>query len=158
MKKSIDTEKEVNMTPITLALIAHDNKKEEMLSLVKDHLDELSNLSLVATRSTGLLIQTRTGLSVTLMQSGPMGGDQQIGSLIVSGVVKAVVFLRDPLTVQPHEPDVSALLRVCDVHNVPLATNLTTAEAVLHLIFEHPEVIDELTIRSRFLTGVVSAL
>ena len=146
------------MTTVTLALIAHDNKKEEMLSLVKDHVDELSRLSLVATRSTGLLIQERTGLSVTLMQSGPMGGDQQIGSLVASGLVKAIIFLRDPLTVQPHEPDVSALLRVCDVHNVPLATNLTTAEAVLHLIFDHPEIIGELSIRSRFLTGVVSAL
>jgi len=146
------------MTTVTLALIAHDNKKEEMLSLVKDHVDALSRLSLVATRSTGLLIQERTGLSVTLMQSGPMGGDQQIGSLVASGLVKAIIFLRDPLTVQPHEPDVSALLRVCDVHNVPLATNLTTAEAVLHLIFDHPEIIGELSIRSRFLTGVVSAL
>ncbi|WP_099092375.1 methylglyoxal synthase [Dehalogenimonas formicexedens] len=146
------------MSPITLALIAHDNKKEEMLSLVEDHRDSLSQLSLVATRSTGMLIQSRTGLQVTLMQSGPMGGDQQIGSLVASGMVKAVIFLRDPLTVQPHEPDVSALLRLCDVHNVPLATNLTTAEAVLHLIFEHGEIIDELTVRSRFLTGVVSAL
>jgi methylglyoxal synthase len=145
----------VNMTPVTLALIAHDNKKEEMLSLVEDHREELANLSLVATRSTGLLIQSRTCLCVTLMQSGPMGGDQQIGSLVASGVVKAVIFLRDSLTVQPHEPDVSG---VCDVHNVPLATNATTAEAVLHLIFDHPEIIDEQSLRSRFLTGVVSAL
>jgi methylglyoxal synthase len=143
---------------ITLALIAHDNKKEEMLSLVKSHREELSKLSLVATRATGLLVQTRTNLPVTLMQSGPMGGDQQIGSLVASGVVKAIIFLRDPLTVQPHEPDVTALLRVCDVHNVPLATNVATAEAVLHLIFEHPEVINEVSVRSRFLTGVISAL
>lgn len=158
IKKSLDTSEEPTMATVTLALIAHDNKKEEMLSLVADHREDLSTLSLVATRSTGQLIQSRTGLNVTLMQSGPMGGDQQIGSLVASGVVKAVIFLRDPLTVQPHEPDVSALLRVCDVHNVPLATNLTTAEAVLHLIFEHPEVISELSLRSRFLTGVVSAL
>jgi methylglyoxal synthase len=158
IKKSIDTGEELTMAPITLALIAHDNKKEEMLSLVADHREELSTLPLVATRSTGLLIQSRTGLNVTLMQSGPMGGDQQIGSLVASGVVKAVIFLRDPLTVQPHEPDVTALLRVCDVHNVPLATNLTTAEAVLHLIFEHPDIIGEQSLRSRFLTGVVSAL
>jgi methylglyoxal synthase len=158
IKKSIDTGEELTMAPITLALIAHDNKKEEMLSLVADHREELSKLPLVATRSTGLLIQSRTGLNVTLMQSGPMGGDQQIGSLVASGMVKAVIFLRDPLTVQPHEPDVTALLRVCDVHNVPLATNLTTAEAVLHLIFEHPDIIGEQSLRSRFLTGVVSAL
>ncbi|MEN8615285.1 methylglyoxal synthase [Dehalogenimonas sp. THU2] len=146
------------MNNITLALIAHDNKKEEMLSLVKSHREELSKLSLVATRATGLLVQARTNLPVTLMQSGPMGGDQQIGSLVASGVVKAIIFLRDPLTVQPHEPDVTALLRVCDVHNVPLATNVATAEAVLHLIFEHPEVINEVSVRSRFLTGVISAL
>lgn len=146
------------MNSITLALIAHDNKKEEMLSLVKSHREELSKLSLVATRATGLLVQARTNLPVTLMQSGPMGGDQQIGSLVASGVVKAVIFLRDPLTVQPHEPDVTALLRVCDVHNVPLATNVATAEAVLHLIFEHPEIINEVSVRSRFLTGVISAL
>lgn len=158
IKNIIGPGKENRISSITLALIAHDNKKEEMLSLVQDHCENLSRLSLVATRSTGLLIKERTGLPVTLMQSGPMGGDQQIGSLVASGVVKAVIFLRDPLTVQPHEPDVSALLRLCDVHNVPLATNMTTAEAVLHLIFEHGEIIDELTVRSRFLTGVVSAL
>ncbi|AKG52795.1 methylglyoxal synthase [Dehalogenimonas sp. WBC-2] len=146
------------MNGITLALIAHDNKKEEMLSLIKNHREHLSQLALVATRSTGMLIQARTNLPVTLMQSGPMGGDQQIGSLVASGVVKAVIFLRDPLTVQPHEPDVAALLRVCDVHNVPLATNVTTAEAILHLIFEHSEIINEASIRSSFLTGVVSAL
>lgn len=141
------------MNTVTLALIAHDNKKEEMLSLVRDHRDDLSELSLVATRSTGMLIQARTDLPVTLMQSRPMGGDQQIGSLVASGVVKAVIFLRDPLTVQPHEPDVTALLRVCDVHNVPLATNLATAEALLHLIFDHPEIIKELSLHARFLTG-----
>jgi methylglyoxal synthase len=72
-----------------------------------------------------------------------MGGDQQIGGMVASGVVKAVIFLRDPLTAQPHEPDIAALLRVCDVHNVPLATNLATAEAVMHLLFEHPEVLEE---------------
>jgi len=85
------------------------------------------------------MIQQATGLPVTLMQSGPLGGDQQIGAMVASNTVKAVIFLRDPLTAQPHEPDITALLRVCDVHNVPLATNLATAEAVLHLLFEPPE-------------------
>jgi len=110
INSSMDPGTKMNMAPITLALIAHDNKKEEMLSLVTDRLGELANLSLVATRSTGMLIQSRTGLNVTLMQSGPMGGDQQIGALVASCIVRAVIFLRDPLTVQPHEPDVSALL------------------------------------------------
>lgn len=122
-----------------LALVAHDSKKDDMVQLVKAHKEELAEVDLVATRSTGQLIQARTGLPVTLLQSGPLGGDQQIGALVAVGEVDAVIFLRDPLTAHPHEPDVSALLRVCDVHNVPLATNIATAEAIWHLIAEHPE-------------------
>jgi len=128
---------------LTLALIAHDGKKEEMVKLVREHRDQLAQLSLVATRSTGQLVREGTGLPITLLNSGPMGGDQQIGGMVASGTVKAVIFLRDPLMAQPHEPDIAALMRVCDVHNVPLATNMATAEAVLHLLFEHPEVLDE---------------
>jgi methylglyoxal synthase len=127
------------MAKIALALIAHNAKKKDMISLVKAHRQELSDIDLIATRSTGQMIEAETGLPLTLMQSGPKGGDQQIGALVASGDVKALIFLRDPLTAQPHEPDITALLRVCDVHDVPLATNLTTAEALLHLIFEHPE-------------------
>jgi methylglyoxal synthase len=126
---------------LALALIAHDPKKEDAISLVRAYQKELAGLDLVATRGTGQLIQSRVGLPVTLMQSGPHGGDQQIGALVASGEVRAVIFLRDPLMAQPHEPDISALLRVCDVCNVPLATNLATAEAVLHLLFEHPEAV-----------------
>ena len=122
------------MKRYTLALIAHDSKKEEIVLLVKAHREELAQLDLVATRSTGALIQARTGLSLTMMESGPHGGDQQIGALVAKGDVRAVIFLRDPLTAQAHEPDISALLRVCDVHNVPLATNSATAEAVLSCI------------------------
>jgi methylglyoxal synthase len=128
---------------IVLALVAHDAKKEEMVKLVIKHRKVLAGLDLVATRSTGQLVQKGTGLEVKLMQSGPLGGDQQVGALIASGTVKAVIFLRDPLTAQPHEPDISALLRVCDVHNVPLATNMATAEAVLHLLYEQPETLKE---------------
>ncbi|MCL0053291.1 methylglyoxal synthase [Dehalococcoidales bacterium] len=127
------------MKRLALALIAHDSKKEDMTCLAKAHQRELAELELVATRSTGQVIQSRVGLPVTLMKSGPHGGDQQIGALVANGEVGAVIFLRDPLMAQPHEPDISALLRVCDVHDVPLATNLATAEAVLHLLFEHPE-------------------
>jgi methylglyoxal synthase len=126
-----------------LALIAHDAKKEDMVLLVKAHKEDLADIDMVATRSTGQIIQARTGLPVTLMQSGPLGGDQQIGALISNGDVDAVIFLRDPLMAHPHEPDVSALLRVCDVHNIPLATNLTSAEAILHLMFDHPELMGE---------------
>ena len=131
------------MDKLTLALIAHDAKKEDMVKLVGLHKVNLAKLSLVATKSTGQLVHEGTGLPISLVNSGPMGGDQQIGAMVATGAVKAVIFLRDPLTSQPHEPDIAALLRVCDVHNVPLATNLATAEAILHLIFEHPEVLKE---------------
>jgi methylglyoxal synthase len=123
-----------------LALIAHDAKKDAIVQLVKAHLEDLKEIDLIATRSTGQYIKEKTGRDVTLLLSGPMGGDQQIGAMVANGDINAVIFLRDPLTAHPHEPDVTALLRVCDVHNVPLATNLTTAEAVLHLLVEHPEV------------------
>jgi methylglyoxal synthase len=124
----------------TLALIAHDSKKEDMVRLIKAHKGNLVEVDLVATRGTGQAIQARTGLAVTLVQSGPNGGDQQIGALVANGVVSAVVFLRDPLMAHPHEPDVSALLRVCDVHNVPLATNMASAEAVLRLLFKQESI------------------
>jgi methylglyoxal synthase len=121
----------------TIALIAHDSKKEEMVDLAVIHEALLAKHDLVATRSTGQLIQRGTNLKLTLMQSGPLGGDQQIGALVASDTIKAVIFLRDPLMAQPHEPDISALMRVCDVHNVPLATNRAGAEALLHYIQTH---------------------
>lgn len=135
----------------SLALVAHDSKKEDMVQLIKAHKEQLAEVDQIATRSTGRLVQERTGLRVTLLQSGPLGGDQQIGALVASGEVDAVIFLRDPLTANPHEPDVSALLRVCDVHNVPLATNIATAEAVLHLIFEHPEALGGRHVAAQFI-------
>jgi methylglyoxal synthase len=139
------------MKKITLAMIAHDSKKEDMISLVKAHQEELAAIDLVATKNTGQEIQANTGLPVTLMQSGPQGGDQQIGALVANGDVRAVIFLRDPLLAQPHEPDITALLRVCDVHGVPLATNIATAEAVLHLIFEHPEALSGHHVAAQYL-------
>ena len=119
-----------------LALIAHDSKKDDMVRLAGAHRAQLAQLPLVATGGTGKLIEARTGLHVSLMHSGPHGGDQQIGGLVASGRVKAVVFLRDPLMAQPHEPDITALLRVCDVHNVPVATNMATAEALLRWLLD----------------------
>ncbi len=116
----------------TLAIIAHDGKKQDMVKLVKANEHELGSFELIATRSTGKLVMQSTSLNVRLMQSGPLGGDQQIGALVTSGEIDAVIFLRDPLTSQPHEPDITALLRVCDVHNVPLATNMATAETILN--------------------------
>ncbi len=114
-----------------VALIAHDGKKTDMVSFAKDHRNLLSRFPLVATGTTGRLLQEKAGLEVTRLLSGPLGGDQQIGAMIAEEKVLAVIFLRDPLQAQPHEPDVQALMRVCDVHNVPLATNLTAAEAIL---------------------------
>lgn len=139
-----------------LALVAHDSKKDDMVQLVKAHKEELAEIDLVATRSTGQLVQERSGLPVTLLQSGPLGGDQQIGALVANGEANAVVFLRDPLTAHPHEPDVSALLRVCDVHNVPLATNLATAKAVLHLVAEHPEALAGHHLAAQFLEEIAA--
>ncbi|BAS27348.1 methylglyoxal synthase [Limnochorda pilosa] len=114
-----------------IALIAHDKKKAEMIEFVKAYRELLAVHELVATGTTGRRIQEEAGLSVERMLSGPLGGDQQIGARIASGLVDAVIFLRDPLTAQPHEPDITALLRVCDVHNVPLATNRASAELLL---------------------------
>jgi len=116
---------------VRIALIAHDQKKDDMVSFVKRHGEILARHSLMATGTTGKVVEEATGLPVTKMQSGPYGGDQQIGAEVAAGRVDAVIFLRDPLTAQPHEPDITALMRVCDVHNGPLATNTATAELVV---------------------------
>jgi len=114
----------------TVALIAHDRKKETMLSFVIKHQSILAKHKLLATATTGRMIKDNTDLDVTTYLSGPLGGDQQIGARIACEEVDMVIFLRDPLTAQPHEPDITALLRLCDVHNVPVATN----EACGHLL------------------------
>jgi methylglyoxal synthase len=110
-----------------IALIAHDRKKQELVDFVRGHLDFFREHDLVATGSTGALVNQELGLHVERVAHGPYGGDLLIGGRVAEGVVKAVFFFRDPLTAQPHEPDVSALLRVCDVHHVPLATNVGSA-------------------------------
>ena len=120
-----------------IALIAHDKKKDDMIALAVRYRDVLAEHDLFATGTTGTLVMGETGLSITRMKSGPLGGDQQIGSMIAEGKMDLVVFLRDPLTAQPHEPDVSALLRLCDVQSIPLATNARSAGRVLPLITRH---------------------
>ncbi|MBS7304831.1 MAG: methylglyoxal synthase [Clostridiales bacterium] len=114
-----------------IGLIAHDKKKDEIIVLAKKHKDVLAKHQLFATGTTGTLIMGETGLPINRMKSGPLGGDQQIGSMVADNGLDLLIFLRDPLTAQPHEPDVSALLRLCDVHNIPLATNRKTAEILL---------------------------
>ena len=114
-----------------IALIAHDKKKNEMLEFVGHHLELLKEFHLVATHTTGTLISQTFGLDVETMMSGPLGGDQQIGALVATDSVDFVIFLRDPLSSQPHEPDINALLRLCDVHNIPLATNRKSGHILL---------------------------
>ena len=114
-----------------IALIAHDKKKNEIIELAKEFKNVLAKHNLYATGTTGALIIGKTGLTITRLKSGPLGGDQQIGSMIADSQLDLVIFLRDPLTAQPHEPDVSALLRLCDVVNTPLATNVSSAKIML---------------------------
>ena len=117
-----------------IALIAHDKKKESMIILAKRYADVLKEHELYATGTTGRLISLSTGLNITCMKSGPLGGDQQIGSLIAEDLLDIVIFLRDPLTAQPHEPDVNALLRLCDVTKTIVATNINTAVIILNAL------------------------
>lgn len=114
-----------------IALIAHDKKKDDIIAFVRRYRDQLRQFELVATGTTGKRIEEATGLNIKRVLSGPLGGDQMIGAMVAKEEINAVIFLRDPLTAQPHEPDITALLRVCDVHNVPLATNEKTADYVL---------------------------
>lgn len=114
-----------------IALIAHDKMKDEIVEFVERYKSIFSAHELVGTGTTGKLITDITGLEVQRFLSGPMGGDQQIGAKVAQGEIDFVIFLRDPLTAQPHEPDVTALLRICDVHSIPLATNIGTAEVFL---------------------------
>ncbi|MCG0237873.1 MAG: methylglyoxal synthase [Firmicutes bacterium] len=114
-----------------IALIAHDKKKPEMIELCREFRDKLAGHQLFATGTTGGLIREHVGLEVHCFRSGPLGGDQQIGARIADGEMDMVIFLRDPLTAHPHEPDVSALLRLCDVRNIPVATNVATARLLL---------------------------
>ena len=114
-----------------IALIAHDKKKNEIIEIAKEFKDVLCNHELYATGTTGTLIMGETGLQIHRMKSGPLGGDQQIGAMLADGNLDLVIFLRDPLTAQPHEPDVSALLRLCDVQAIPLSTNTSSAKIML---------------------------
>jgi methylglyoxal synthase len=114
-----------------LALIAHDNRKGELLEFIRQHLKWFRAQELVATGSTGAMLRRELELNVECVPHGPEGGDLVIGGRVALGQIDAVLFFRDPLTAQPHEPDVSALKRVSDVHNVPLATNRATAEGVI---------------------------
>jgi methylglyoxal synthase len=114
-----------------IALIAHDRMKERMVTLAAEFAPLLKKHTLMATGTTGGRLQAEVGLDVERLLSGPLGGDLQIGARLSMGEVDAVVFLRDPMTAQPHEPDINALVRACDVHDVPCATNMATARMLM---------------------------
>jgi len=113
-----------------IAIIAHDGKKAEMVQFLLDNKEKLTKINLVATGTTGSHVKN-AGLKVTRLLSGPLGGDAQIAAMVAEGNLDMVIFFRDPLGKHPHEPDVQMLLRLCDVHNLPLATNPATARILL---------------------------
>ncbi|MRI81305.1 methylglyoxal synthase [Aerococcaceae bacterium DSM 109653] len=116
---------------MNIALIAHDKKKDDIVKLATAYKDVLAKHRLFATGTTGGRIIDATGLDIHRFKSGPLGGDQQIGAYISDNKIDMVCFIRDPLTPQAHEPDISALLRLCDVYEIPLATNMSSAEMLL---------------------------
>jgi methylglyoxal synthase len=119
---------------MNIAVIAHDKKKDDLVELLLDYLPLLEEHKLYATGTTGKRVQEATGLDVHRFKSGPLGGDQQIGAYVSDEKIDMVLFIRDPLTAQPHEPDVSALMRLCAVYDIPLATNIGTAEPLLKAV------------------------
>ena len=116
----------------TLALIAHDGKKDDIVRFTQTHKKLLRQFDIIATGTTGERIHQATGLPVTRMLSGPYGGDAQIAAQVAEGHVAGIIFLVDPLYAHPHEPDIQGLLRVCNVYNVPVSTNEASAGFLLH--------------------------
>lgn len=116
---------------MNIALVAHDRKKDEMVNFCIAFKQVFLKYNLFATGTTGLRIMQETGLNVYRFMSGPLGGDQQIGAMVAQNEMDLIIFLRDPLMAQPHEPDITALLRLCDVQGIPLATNVATAEILV---------------------------
>ncbi len=110
-----------------IALIAHDEKKPDLVAFANEHAETFAQCDLIATGTTGKRLDEETELTVEPMASGPLGGDMMIGGEVARDALDGIVFLRDPLRAQPHEPDITALLRICDVHDTPLATNLASA-------------------------------
>jgi methylglyoxal synthase len=115
----------------TIALIAHDGKKADMVTFASEHLKTFAKFELVATGTTGKLIEEETGLKVHRYVSGPMGGDVEIAARVVAQEINAVFFFVNPLDPHPHEPDINALMRACNIYNVPIATNFATAELIM---------------------------
>ena len=123
----------------SIALIAHDGKKDELIEWCKTNLEELKKHDLCGTGTTARMITDQTGLSVKGYNSGPLGGDQQIGTKIVEGKVDFVVFFADPLAAQPHDPDIKALLRIAQVYDIPMAINKSTADFMIKSLYMNEE-------------------
>jgi methylglyoxal synthase len=126
----VQAAQEANQQPMpekTLALIAHDGKKDDIVDFARAYRERLLEYDLVATATTGKHLEEKCNLTVRKVLSGPLGGDAQIAGMVAEGKVEAVFFFVDPLAKQPHDPDIQGLLRICNVHNVPLATNAATA-------------------------------
>ncbi|WP_028548636.1 methylglyoxal synthase [Paenibacillus sp. UNC451MF] len=119
---------------LKIALIAHDRKKDEMVNFVTAYEAVFEHHELFATGTTGTRIMDNTQLQVHRFMSGPLGGDQQIGAMVATNEMDLIIFLRDPLMAQPHEPDIIALLRLCDVQGIPVATNIATAEILVKAV------------------------
>lgn len=119
---------------MNIALIAHDSKKELMVQFCIAYCGVLSHHSICATGATGKLVAEATGLNVFRFLGGNQGGDQQISARIACNEIDLLLFFRDPITVKPHEPNEMNLLRLCDVHNIPVATNIATGEALIHAL------------------------
>ena len=134
-----------------LALIAHDGKKADMIAFATFNRGTLQRCQLVATATTGRLLREKVGLNVEALQSGPIGGDVQIANRVVDGKIDAVIFIVDPLDKHPHDPDIQTLLRICNVHDVPLATNIATADMLIssRLLWVSPEVTPAPEVASR---------
>lgn len=122
-----------------IALIAHDNEKPKLIEWCREHAEELKHHKLYGTGTTARMITDQTGLTVKGYNSGPLGGDQQIGAKIVEGVIDFVVFFSDPLTAQPHDPDVKALMRIAQVYDIPMAINKATADFMIRSEFMNKE-------------------
>jgi methylglyoxal synthase len=119
------------MKPKVIALVAHDRKKTDIVVWANFNRGKLEKCSLIGTGTTAKIVNEKTGLKVEVLLSGPSGGDAQIAARVAEGKIDAVIFLRDPLGKHPHDPDINTLMRVCDVHNIPLATNLATADLII---------------------------
>ncbi|WP_128894414.1 methylglyoxal synthase [Longirhabdus pacifica] len=122
------------MTTLNIALVAHDRKKEEMIQFTIAYEHILKKHQLFATGTTGTRIMENTNLTLHRFMSGPLGGDQQIGAMVAENKMDLIIFFRDPLMAQPHEPDIIALLRLCDVYGIPIATNMASGELLVKAV------------------------